>query len=528
MEGLLTPLIKGLKPPILTLPKISSMQKTGYGTNGAPMSPNTNYRGPTTMSMGVRANSPELNQQTRPSYTLPKAQTYTPPKTNMTTLDGKSVYSPMPSLDKFAALGQKAKTTAQAQQAFNATQQQTQAPKTAPVAANNGGLPVGQFRTPSGAIVDGKTGALVQAPAQNWSGAPSQSAPTDPNAPYNTGYSIPPMDAQAGLIQQLVNMAQMSPQEQQIRQEVGRVADEASMKQGQLYNRAIPLEFQTGRANVLANLAENRIKALEAQAQTFGQQRQVATDAYKSAAGLYAPIQVSPGNYLSSPTGQPLGGGQAQGFQNLTQYGIAQQNISQGQKFQQEAAQLDTTIRQIDTLEPVLTQFLNKSGLNSQNAQFYNKAIGTYMRELGNPADATTLNAMMADLKTYTAQILGSSGLNPTEVSDTVNSFDPSALTPAQLTAFLSNLRNLGQIRLQPLQQNAQQSYGSNMNGASPYAGNSAQPSFNSTYGQSNQSHLSNFIGDSPEAQGLTGMILNTLQSGGAAISGLAGMLFHR
>lgn len=182
---------------------------------------------------------------------------------------------------------------------------------------------------------------------------------------------------------------------------------------------------------------------------------------------------------------------------------IAQQNMTQGQQYQGEATQLNTTLQQLDKLTPVVTDFIQKSGLNDQENPFYNKAINEYKSQLHNPADVASLNAMMADVKTYTAQILGSSGLNPTEVSATVNSFDPSLLNGRQLTSFLANLKNLGQVRLQPIQQTAQQSYGSGR----PSMGGLATPSISSSYSAPNSSSELNT--NNPVIQGLIGGGMN-------------------
>jgi len=128
---------------------------------------------------------------------------------------------------------------------------------------------------------------------------------------------------------------------------------------------------------------------------------------------------------------------------------------------------------------------------------------------------------MMADVKTYTAQILGSSGLNPTEVSATVNSFDPSLLTGGQLTSFLSNLTNLGQIRLQPLQQTSASSYG----GQTGYVGTPATPSTTSSVSPDNpQSSVTN---NNPVIQGLIGGGINAVGGIESLFNGLAGKLLQ-
>lgn len=184
----------------------------------------------------------------------------------------------------------------------------------------------------------------------------------------------------------------------------------------------------------------------------------------------------------------------------------AQTNASQGATYQQQATQLSTTIQQLDGITPAVTNFLSGSGLNTSGTPIGNKNINQYIAQLKNPADAATLNAMMGDVKTYTAQILGNSGLNPTEVSSVVNSFDPSLLNSEQLSAFLANLRNLGEIRLQPLQNTSSSSYGS----SSAFSGSAANPSSSSQYATDNYGAL---ITNNPQAEAAGGAVMNILGS---------------
>ena len=200
---------------------------------------------------------------------------------------------------------------------------------------------------------------------------------------------------------------------------------------------------------------------------------------------------------------------------------IAQQNMKQGQDYQAQATQLSTTLQQLDKLTPTVTEFINKSGLNSEENPFFNKSINTYSAQLKNPADVASLNAMMADVKTYTAQILGSSGLNPTEVSATVNSFDPSMLNGSQLTSFLSNLKNLGQTRLQPLQESSKSSY----TGGSPFMGGVAAPSTSSSYGPENSD--STLKNNNPVIQGLIGGGMQAVGGIEGLISGIASKILR-
>lgn len=207
------------------------------------------------------------------------------------------------------------------------------------------------------------------------------------------------------------------------------------------------------------------------------------------------------------------------GYNPTASSAAAQQNAAQGATYQGQGAQLSTTLKQLDTLTPTVTNFLNASGLNNSSSPFFNKSVNAYLQQAKNPADIASLNAMLADVKTYTAQILGSSGLNPTEVSATVNSFDPGGLNADQLTAFLKNLSNLGQTRLAPLQQTAAASYGNTT--ASPYGGQAATPSTNSTLGPATTGSAASNV-NNPVIQALIGSGLNTLGGIEGAITGIA------
>lgn len=275
-------------------------------------------------------------------------------------------------------------------------------------------------------------------------------------------------------------------------------------------------------------------KALTAQNQTQSGYNQAgglalsgqgtAQSGLNQAGGLAQPVQISPGNALVNPL---TGSESYSGLGGLTGLGIAQQNIKQGQAFQDEAANLSTTLQQIDTLTPTLTSFLDQAGINNENTPYFNQSLKTYLQQVKNPASVASANAMLADLKTYTAQVLGSSGLNPTEVSQTIASFDPSDLSPSQLESFISNLRNLGQIRLKPLQDSAAASYGANGSRGNAYQGQAASPSTQSAFSPDNANSLNSSTGNNQVIQGLIGSGINAVQGFEGLIKGIAGKLLN-
>lgn len=186
---------------------------------------------------------------------------------------------------------------------------------------------------------------------------------------------------------------------------------------------------------------------------------------------------------------------------------IAQQNMSQGQSYQEQAAQLDTGLKQLDIIAPTAVDFLTKSGLNDQDSPFYNKAIKEYMSQLGNPADVKVLNALMADISKYTAQILGATGeINPTRVGEISETFDPSSLNASQLKTLLTDLKKLGDNQLSVLQSQSKQSYG----GSQGYSGSPTSPNTSLDLGTQNPK-ATGITTNNPVLRGLIGAGMNAV-----------------
>lgn len=311
----------------------------------------------------------------------------------------------------------------------------------------------------------------------------SQNTPPASTSTQNATSTAQPYNAYGGLISQLIQQTQMGSREKQLRDQQSQLQLDLADRVGAEASNPIPLEFQTGRISALQNLAAQRDKAISSQIANEQKQREIAGQALGAGVTAMTPVQVAPQNtYINPATGQVVAN---PNYQNLTNYAQAQQNIKIGQDAQSESARLNTTLNQLKTIEPTILNFMQQAGINPFDIQLMNSPMNSYKQFVDNPANATSFNAMMADVKTYTAQILGSSGLNPTEVSATINSFDPSSLSPVQLKAFLTNLDNLGQIRLKPLQETMNQAYGQNSS-LGAYAGQQAQVNPNNAVLQNN------------------------------------------
>jgi len=353
---------------------------------------------------------------------------------------------------------------------------------------------------------------------------PYDAAPVTQKAPQadvvNATFQNAQPNGYAGLIQQLVNTANGGQNVRDAYNQLNQFQSNLADRYAQNRMNPIPLEFQQGREQVIQQANAGKLQALSQQVANAAALQGQQITGLGSAIGYAQPTQISPESTLVDPvTGQPrygLGNTGGAGSNAYTNWQIQQQNATQGRAYQGQAADLSNTLRQIDTLTPVLTNFMQKANLNPGLSPLINQPINTYLQIL-QPDDRASLNAYMADLRTYTAQILGSSGLNPTDVANTVNSYDFSGLSATQLKNFTDNLRNMGEIRLQPLQQSASASYGA---GANPFMGATATPSANSTVG------TPNFTGAlaNPIVGATAGTVMNVLGSAEALFGAGVGL----
>lgn len=342
------------------------------------------------------------------------------------------------------------------------------------------------------------------------------------NAPTGTGLY-------GSLVAGLANRATASPEYikaaddyQKAVQNVLDIKNKEAQTAQDIGRQPIEYTFQQGRQG----LAQQFYAQKEAAAQSAAQQAQaamgLATGQQQTQQGALQGAANLAGTVLSGGQYMPFGGDNASfqsGLDRQRAVDTYNYNTNQGLNYAAQASNLTTTLAQIDTLAPTLNNFLTQSGLNNQGSPFYNQAIKNYMAQVGDPAAVASLNNYMSELKKYTGQILLASGLTPTDVGNQLASFDPANLSPAQLSVFISNLRNAGQIQLQPLQQATTAAAPNSI--ISPYVGPTATPSTQSAYSTDKTPLINNPVG-----QGVVGLGIGAGTSFLNAITGIAGTIF--
>lgn len=184
---------------------------------------------------------------------------------------------------------------------------------------------------------------------------------------------------------------------------------------------------------------------------------------------------------LLSPFGfvGPLAFNQAMQAQSQGGWNPAAQNATQGQAISQgvgsqgQAYQLDTGLKQLKTLAPVVSNFMAQSNINSTDSPLYNAQIGTYLSQLGNPGQWNQFQNMMGELRKFQSQLLASgSGGIPTDISNTINSTDISKLSLKDIRTAMETMDILGNNQVSVLQNQGNASLG----GGLGYSGSPANP----------------------------------------------------
>lgn len=231
---------------------------------------------------------------------------------------------------------------------------------------------------------------------------------------------------------------------------------------------------------------------------------------------------MGPLNAIGAPAVNAFNSAQLNGgnYNPTASSAASQQNASQGAGFQQQAVTLDTALKQLDTISPNIQSFLQSSGLNSQDNPSYNQALNTYYGEFLNPGNKAIFEQYIGDIKKFTGQILATnSGTIPTDVANTLASFDPSNLSAAQLKPYLDNLAKLGNNQLSVLQGQSSSSYG----GSSGYSGAPSSVSNAPISAPANQK--ASITSNDPVIQGLIGGAMNIFGGISGVAQGLASAL---
>lgn len=472
--------------------------------------------------LGVNATSP-YNNQSAPSTTLPASQVAKAPAPVDT-----SSFTPaqLAAFNNAASLG----SGVQTQNGVVGGNQNTSPPNTDPVTA----IPAASVA----AAGNTSTGTIGGTAPQASSTSPTTASTT--SQPYSATNPV----TQSGLLAQAANIASQ-PSADYLAQQAQ--ANQYNQALQQSYSNEAQAEANIQGAPHTVNFAQGAENVIRNQALT---QQQGLSTAYQGAAGLLgaantqqgqeqtgligaansaAPVQVSPGNYLASPlTGvaASAAAGQQQGIQAATNWAIAQQNMAQGANYQGQAQAISGALQTLAPVQAALTPYMSANNLDSQGQPFYNQQINAINAQ-SNPAAYATMQAAVSEARSYAIQILGSqSGANPTDVTNSVNSFDFSNFTPTQLNTFLDNLNALGQYRLSEAQAESQAGYGANATVGTPAQGATATPGAPLESGGANS--LNNLSDPVKAILGgtvnITGDVLNTLAgSASSAVGSAAG-----
>lgn len=359
----------------------------------------------------------------------------------------------------------------------------------------------------------------------NWQ-PQAQATSTGPDV-SNTGLltSLASQGAKTGTEYQALNQKLIDLKDKLAKSKADQAASVAATK-----SEAIPIEFQTGRANVLSDKYRAEQQAIADEMSSVSNQLGAANtqqglqqQATSTALGYTQP-QFQFGMLTNPQTGQIVGGGGStasgvmqsalQNAYNMyrngasvgdimatsgldtfgvlgknalinmingggsnfnptaynTQVGTNMQNLAQTQ---QQAYQTNLALEQIKQLSPMVTNFLSKSGMNPYDAQIYNGPVNDYIAKVGGSGKAAQWAAQMTELKNYTSGLIASGYAGtPTGNEAMTLSQDPSKLSYKDLQAYLKTLEDLGANRQYVLQSQLRNVGGTGVG----YTGSQASP----------------------------------------------------
>lgn len=178
-----------------------------------------------------------------------------------------------------------------------------------------------------------------------------------------------------------------------------------------------------------------------------------------------------------------------------------------------QAVALDSALQSISKLEPIMTDFMAKSGISPTDNSTLNQLAQEYRGAWGDQA-TTQFNTMLGELQKFSAAVLGSgTDLTPSAQSHLAELQNPGNLSLPRIQQYLSEIHNLGQSNL-----NVQLGQIQNLGGTG-YFGNQGTQATESTW-QPNQSTGNTAIGgniQNPYAQAGMG-VLPYLAGGAGAL----------
>ena len=205
-----------------------------------------------------------------------------------------------------------------------------------------------------------------------------KNAPTG-NFATNTGTTEPTTDiSQAGLIQQLIRLQQgLYPKAEKTVKDIANLKKQLATQLGNTYQNPIPLEFQTGRAQTLQNMAAQKETALQGQLANQIGIANAGAGMLNSAIGATAPTS---NIILRNPqTGEPIGN---QNLGNMAfQQGQIQAQGSQGAEYQKYSADLASGQNQVQGLN----SFIQSNGVNPTDFVKVNDLINRISQQVGSP-----------------------------------------------------------------------------------------------------------------------------------------------
>jgi len=148
----------------------------------------------------------------------------------------------------------------------------------------------------------------------------------------------------------------------------------------------------------------------------------------------------------------------------------ANTNASIGATNSTAGAATTQAISRIGNITSNIDSFLTQWGLNQSSSPFFNQPVNTFLGSSQGAGAETSWKLITADLTAATSQLMSTPGITPSGFTSELSSFDPTNLSPSEMSTYLQSLAAAGQYQLSSYQTTATSAYGSNAptNSASP------------------------------------------------------------